>query len=304
MRMPVGIPRRLSSATAWAGRSDAGCAARSRARPSRRASAPTAHAHLRALGDLQPQVLVAQQGRGLGEDRARVPEVAHPPPRCRASACSGPRPTRTGRSSCPSRCAWPPHDGRASSARSTSGTLTLTMISSRSTARVEFQVLVRRAPEAVVADNPVGDEVARAGRDVVSGNSIPSGSNGDHARLRVRLQSDTIDRPFVVVADRSVEAPAAPSAAPDTDACTPFGFREARPRCRFRAVEASPASSAMIVPSLLEMRSTLAAAPALGVEDPPPGPLSPLLARVVRPATVSLIASKLAHDPALIASSL
>ena len=89
----------------------------------------------------------------------------------------------------------PFHDGRASSARRTSGTLTLTTISrSKSRPGVHVEVLVRRAGEAVVADDTVGDEVAGPGRDVVEPHRHAERLDGTTRVLRVGLQRHARDR--------------------------------------------------------------------------------------------------------------
>ena len=59
-------------------------------------------------------------------------------------------------------------------------------------ARVKAEVFVRGAREAVVADYSVGDEIARAGRDVVQA-LFPHGFDGDDSEIRKRLDHLTLN---------------------------------------------------------------------------------------------------------------
>ena len=105
----------------------------------------------------------------------------------------------------PSATCWRRHDGRASSARSTSGTLTLTTISRLEVAPcAEVEVLVRRAREAVVADDSVRDEVPGAGGDVVERSRLPEGSIAVTAQAVGGLDGAAFDRPLA--RDRRVAA--------------------------------------------------------------------------------------------------
>ncbi len=133
-------------------------------------------AHRRHLGDLQQEVQVAQHERRLGQHRARVARVAQrlPDPAHEPIAALDPL-VRVGVGpqrdmlALPRRLAQlgPQHLGHVD----LDDDLPLEV-----PARVEIEVLVRRTGEAVVADDPVGDEITGAGRDVIEPHAVPSGS--------------------------------------------------------------------------------------------------------------------------------
>ena len=141
-----------------------------------------ARADVRDRGDLLHQVEVAQQQRRLRQDRARVARSRASPPRSRASACSGPRPTGTGRCSCPARSCSPlPRRPRELLAQHLGHVDLDHDLLLEVAARVEVQVLVRRAGEAVDAGMVQPrygltvqlNGTARAGRDVVERATSP-----------------------------------------------------------------------------------------------------------------------------------
>ncbi len=132
----------------------------------RRRSRREADADPGDLGRLPEQVEVAQDQRALGQDRERVGEVAQRAAGSRASAGIGPR--RAGNSPrwCPSRCGRPSTSVRPARGAAARGVDLHHHLGVEVVARVQVEVGVGVAGEAVVADHAVGDEVAGAGGDV------------------------------------------------------------------------------------------------------------------------------------------
>jgi hypothetical protein len=60
--------------------------------------------------------------------------------------------------------------------------------------RIEVEVLVRRPREAVVAHDPVGDEIARAGGDVVHRDLHPERFDLHHLQATLELETASLDR--------------------------------------------------------------------------------------------------------------
>ena len=172
----------------------AACAARSPATPSRPSSAPTGSPPIvRAARDLQHQVQVPQQQRRLRQHRARVrgvphrlPDPAHEPVapldplvrvgvRPHRDVLALPRRPRQLR---------PQHLGNVD----LDDDLPLEV-----PPRVDVEVLVRGAGEAVVADDAVRDEVARPRGDVVQRASPCRAARSDDARRASDLSAMPCD---------------------------------------------------------------------------------------------------------------
>ena len=130
---------------------------------------------------------------------------------------------------------------------------------------------MRGTGEAVVADHAVGDEVARAGGDVVERHGPPERLDRDDAELRVALQRSALDRRTcaVIAGSMSVEE-AQPLLEPATDPDGTSGRSRvglARRRSRTRSAEGRTSVRSISSQSVLAMRRTPRAAAALRIED-------------------------------------
>ena len=122
---------------------------------------------------------------------------------------------------------------------------------------VEVEVLVGRASEAVVAHDPVGDEVARAGRDVVELHApCRAARSDDHAQSRVGLDRAPFEVRFRVIAGSAMWKKRSRSTRPPRmrTYLTPFARGGSTTESNAEALERRRVQS-MIVWSVFEMRS-------------------------------------------------
>ncbi len=151
-------------------------------------------------------------------------------------------------------------------------------------AGVEVEKGVGATSEAIVADHPVGDEIAGTRGDVEHLHRAAERLDRDDTELRLGLDCDAIDRPFA--ADGGVDALeqpellAEPAKQPDVTHPDPV-----RPLDRRSEAEPPQARHGATDHLCVPVRNPQAlAATSLGVEDPSQKPPGPLVVGCVRPA--------------------
>ena len=201
-----------------------------------------------ALGQ---QVEVAQDQRRLGEDRERVGALGQHLDDAPGEAVLALGPlVRVGVGAHGDVVAPPPLRRRARRAAARRALTLTTMRLLEVAAGVEVEVLVRRPSEAVVADHPVGDEVAGPGGDVVHRDVDARAARWRRPRAGIALDGHAVDG--ALAGDRRVhreeepQVPAQPADAAGRTA-TPFGRRRSSSDvAEPEPIEAAAASSRMI----------------------------------------------------------